>query len=66
MEHYSIKEQQNIDIESVKRVAAKVETMLTPDQHEHWEYHLEKAERAREYALRMLGRLGVEERGLDG
>lgn len=33
---------------------------LTPEQREHWEQALENAERAREYALRMLGRLGVE------
>lgn len=33
---------------------------LSPEQTEHWERALEKAERAREYALRMLGRIGVE------
>lgn len=38
---------------------------LTEEQIEYWEDKLEVAERAREYALRMLGRLGVE-RGLDG
>jgi len=36
---------------------------LSPLQREHWEQALENAERQREYALRMLGRLGVE-RGL--
>lgn len=38
---------------------------LTPEQREHWEQVLENAERLRENALRMLGRIGVE-RGLDG
>jgi len=33
---------------------------LTPEQRAHWEHQLEVSERAREYALRMLGRLGVE------
>jgi hypothetical protein len=37
---------------------------LTPQQTEHWEGVLENAERLRENALRMLGRLGVE-LGLD-
>lgn len=36
---------------------------LTEEQAEHWEQVLENAERMRENALRMLGRLGVE-RGL--
>lgn len=36
---------------------------LTPEQREHWEQVLEAAERQRENALRMLGRLGIE-RGL--
>jgi hypothetical protein len=38
-------------------------TELTPEQREHWEDQLEIAERKLEYAMRMLGRLGVE-RGL--
>lgn len=38
---------------------------LTPEQRQHWEDQLEVAERAREYAMRMLGRLGIE-RGLEG
>lgn len=39
---------------------------MTPEAlDEYWEEKLEAAERAREHALRMLGRLGVEE-GLDG
>lgn len=38
---------------------------LTDEQMEYWEDQLEIAERAREYALRMLGRLGIE-RGLEG
>lgn len=33
---------------------------LTPHQVQHWEQQLEAAERAREYALRMLGRLPLE------
>lgn len=33
---------------------------LTPEQRDHWEQVLEDAERQRENALRMLGRLGVE------
>lgn len=33
---------------------------LTDEQMEYWEDKLEVAERAMEYALRMLGRLGVE------
>lgn len=37
---------------------------LTPSQIEHWESTLEAAERLRENALRMLGRLPIE-RGLD-
>lgn len=38
-------------------------TELTPEQREHWQEQLEIAERKMEYAMRMLGRLGVE-RGL--
>lgn len=37
---------------------------LTAEQQEYWERALENAERAREYALRMLGRLSIE-KGLD-
>lgn len=37
---------------------------LTEDQREYWEGVLENAERMRENALRMLGRLGVE-KGLE-
>lgn len=33
---------------------------LTEGQRNHWEHQLETAERAREYALRMLGRLPIE------
>lgn len=33
---------------------------LSQSQREHWEHQLEIAERAREFALRMLGRTGVE------
>lgn len=40
-------------------------TELTPEQTEHWEKTLENAERMREYALRMLGRISFEA-GLDG
>jgi hypothetical protein len=42
-----------------------VPKQLTPEQKEFWENELEKAERQREDALRMLGRLSIE-RGLDG
>lgn len=38
---------------------------LTPEQRAHWEDTLEVAERLRENALRMLGRLGTE-KGLEG
>lgn len=38
---------------------------LSPQQREHWEQTLETAERLRENALRVLGRLPLE-RGLDG
>ncbi len=38
---------------------------LSPEQRVHWENQLEAAERAVEYALRMLGRLGIE-KGLEG
>ena len=38
---------------------------LSPQQREHWERRLEDAERAVEYAKRMLGMLAVE-KGLEG
>jgi len=38
---------------------------LSPQQREHWENQLEAAERAVEYAKRMLGHLAIEE-GLQG
>lgn len=37
---------------------------LTPEQVEHWEAVLENAERMRENALRMLGKIGTE-KGLE-
>lgn len=33
---------------------------LTEDQIEYWEYRLQCAERAKEFALRMLGRVTIE------
>lgn len=42
-----------------------VPRQLTPEQREHWENQLEDAERAVEYAKRMLGMLAVE-KGLEG
>lgn len=33
---------------------------LSESQRVHWEHQLEAAERARDYALRMLGRLPIE------
>lgn len=34
---------------------------LSPEQIAHWEAYLEQCERGRENALRVLGRLGIEE-----
>jgi hypothetical protein len=42
-----------------------VPSQLSPEQREHWEKQLEAAERAVEYAKRMLGMLAVE-KGLEG
>ena len=42
-----------------------VPKVLSPEQQEHWENQLEAAERAVEYAKRMLGILAVE-KGLQG
>lgn len=39
--------------------------LLTPEQVARWEDYLEQCERGREHALRVLGRLGVEN-GLEG
>ena len=50
---------------SAEIIDMPVPKALTAEQQSYWEEKLEIAERAREYALRMLGRLGIE-RGLDG
>lgn len=38
---------------------------LTPEQTQYWQEKLEAAERAREYCLRQLGKLGIE-KGVEG
>lgn len=50
--------------EGAEIIYLPVPKQLTPEQQEYWEDQLEKAERAVENALRMLGRLGIE-RGLE-